>query len=176
MNEPGFVIWFTGLPASGKSTLAQRVQEILAEHAIATQILDSDQLRDLLTPDPTYSREERNWFYGVVVYLAELLSANGVNVLIAATAPRRAYRARARRDVRRFAEVHVACSLEECAQRDPKGLYEKAWAGEIAHLPGVGAPYEAPLAPEVKVDTGRYDSETAARLIWETLLARGFWK
>ena len=175
MPEPGFALWLTGLPASGKTTLAGELRALLAEKGIHTQILDSDELRTVLTPEPTYSRAERNWFYDVVVYLAQMLTANGVNVLVAATAPRRAYRTNARRRIARFAEVHVDCSLEQCAQRDPHGMYEKAWAGELPTLPGVGSPFEKPLAPEVRVDTGRYDPETAARIIWETLAGRGFW-
>jgi adenylylsulfate kinase len=166
---PGFVIWLTGLPSAGKTTLARALRRLLAERGVAVQILDSDELRPVLTPEPTYSREERDWFYGVVVYLAALLARNGVNVLIAATGPRRAYRDEARVQLERFAEVYVACSPRACRERDPKGLWARADAGEIDTLPGAGASYEAPTSPEVRVDTEQLSAEEAARVILHEL-------
>jgi adenylylsulfate kinase len=163
--RPGFAIWLTGLPASGKTTLAQALSRLLHERGIAVQILDSDELRPRLTPNPTYSADERDWFYDIMAFLAELLTANGVNVLIAATASRQAYRQAAREQIARFAEVHMECPPQVCRARDPKGLWERADRGEIANLPGAGAPYEAPDAPEVRVDTARYSAEAAARHI-----------
>jgi adenylylsulfate kinase len=160
--RPGFAIWLTGLPSSGKTTLAQALSRLLHERGIAVQILDSDDLRRRLTPNPTYSADDRDWFYDTIAFLAELLTANGVNVLIAATASRQAYRQAAREQIGRFAEVHVECPPEVCRIRDPKGLWERADKGEIANLPGAGMPYEAPDAPEVRVDTARHSAEAAA--------------
>jgi adenylylsulfate kinase len=159
---PGFAIWLTGLPSSGKTTLANVLRLLLSERGISAQILDSDDLRKRLTPHPTYSHEERDWFYDMVIFLAELLTENGVNVLIAATAPRRSYRNQARSRIKRFAEVYVDCPVEVCRKRDSKGLWEQADKGEIIGLPGAGVPYEPPDSPEVKVDTAQLSIEEAA--------------
>ena len=171
--RPGFAIWLTGLPASGKSTLARTLAQLLRERGIAVQILDSDELRQRLTPEPSYSSGERDWFYDTITFLAELLTGNGVNVLIAATACQRAYRRAARERIDRFAEVYLACPPEVCRARDGKGLWERADQGEIATLPGAGTPYEVPDAPEVEVDTARHSAEEAARQILRGLRDRG---
>jgi adenylylsulfate kinase len=170
----GFAIWLTGLPSSGKTTLAHALVRLLHERGIAVQILDSDELRRRLTPNPTYSAEERDWFYDIITFLAELLTTNGVNVLIAATASRRAYRQAARERIPRFAEVYVECPPGVCRARDPKGLWERVDRAEITNLPGAGAPYEAPDAPEARVDTARYSAEAAARHTLRRLDAQGF--
>jgi len=170
----GFAIWLTGLPSSGKTTLAHALGRLLHERGISVQILDSDELRRRLTPQPTYSPEERDWFYDIITFLAELLTANRVNVLIAATASRRAYRQAARDRIARFAEIYVDCPPNVCRARDPKGLWERADRGEIATLPGAGAPYEAPDDPDVRVDTARYSAEAAARTILRRLDDQGF--
>jgi len=173
-SSPGFAIWLTGLPSSGKTTVAQALARLLAERSISVQLLDSDELRKKLTPNPSYSREERDWFYEVIVFLAGLLTDNGINVLIAATAPRRAYREAARCRIRRFAEAYMACSPEVCRSRDPKGLWRGAEEGKIAALPGLGLPYEPPESPEVLVDTARLSVEEAAKEILHQLRKRGF--
>ena len=172
--QPGFAIWLTGLPSSGKTTLGYALSRLLAERSVGVQLLDSDDLRRRLTPNPTYSDEERNWFYDMVTFLAGLLTDNGVNVLIAATAPRQAYREAARARIARFAEVYVHCPPEECRARDPKGLWERADKGEIATLPGAGMPYEPPEYPEVRVDTAHLSIEEAARRILGRLDERAF--
>jgi adenylylsulfate kinase len=159
---PGFVIWFTGLPASGKTTLASAVQQRLAEGGVHCVLMDSDELRAVLTPQPSYTEAEREWFYGALIYLAAWLARNGVNVLVAATAHRRGYRKPAREQIERFAEVHVRCPLAVCRARDPKRLYARAAAGEVDDLPGLGACYEPPLEPEAVVDTDLLDPPTAA--------------
>jgi adenylylsulfate kinase len=172
--QPGFAIWLTGLPSSGKTTLAHALSRLFSERGGAVQELDSDDLRQRLTPNPTYSSEERDWFYDVVTFLAGLLTDNGVNVLIAATASRRAYRQAARDRIGRFAEVYVDCSPEVCQARDPKGLWKRADKGEITTLPGVGVPYETPQSPEVHVDTERLSVEEAADQIVGQLNEQGF--
>jgi adenylylsulfate kinase len=169
VKQPGFAIWFTGLPSSGKSTLARLVGQRLAAQGITAQLLDSDALRRRLTPQPTYSDAERDWFYEMVVFLAELLTGNGVNVMIAAAAPRQAYRDAARERLARFVEVYVMCPIEVCRARDPKGLWQKAEAGEITTLPGVGTAYEPPPAPEVAVDTAEESPEASTSKIWRYL-------
>jgi adenylylsulfate kinase len=165
VDTPGFVVWLTGLPASGKSTLAQELRYRLAERGLHSVILDSDELRAVLTPNPTYSAEERDWFYAAMVDLAAWLARNGVNVLVADTAHRRAYRQRARAQIRRFAEAYVCCPPDACQARDRKGIYQRAASGQAEHVPGMGAPYAPPLAPEAVVDTGRQPSGQAADIV-----------
>lgn len=172
--QPGFAIWLTGLPSSGKTTLGYALSRLLAERGIDVQLLDSDDLRRKLTPDPIYSDEERDWFYDMVTFLAGLLTDNRVNVLIAATAPRQAYREAARDRIARFAEVYVHCLLQVCRARDPKGLWERADRGEITTLPGAGVPYEPPECPEVRVDTAHLSIEEAACRILDRLDERAF--
>ncbi len=172
--EPGFAIWLTGLPSSGKTTLAYALKHLLIECGVEVQVLDSDDLRRKLTPHPTYSPEERDYFYDLVAFLARLLTDNGVNVLIAATASRRAYREAARARIARFAEVYVDCSPEVCRARDPKGLWKRADEGEITTLPGAGAPYEPPGSPEVRVDTDQHSIEESADQIVDQLTEQGF--
>jgi len=172
--KPGFAIWLTGLPSSGKTTLAKAIENLLLDREITVQMLDSDDLRQKLTPHPTYSPEERSWFYNVVTFLAELLTDNGVNVIIAATASRRIYRQAARTRIQRFAEVYVDCSPEVCRARDSKGLWKKADEGEISFLPGVGEPFEPPEAPEVRVKPAGLTIEAAAHTILDELDKKGF--
>ena len=170
----GFAIWLTGLPSSGKTTLAYALGRLFSERGVAVQVLDSDDLRRKLTPNPTYSPEERDWFYDVVTFLAGLLTDNGVSVLIAATASRRAYRQVARDRIARFAEVYVDCSPGVCRARDPKGLWKRADRGEITTLPGAGVPYEPSESPEVRVDTARLSIEEATDQIVCQLNEQGF--
>ena len=170
----GFAVWLTGLPSSGKTGVSRELHRHLREHGIAAHILDSDELRGILTPHARYSAEERDWFYGVLVFLMELLTKNGVNVLVAATGPRRAYREAARSRIERFAEVHVDCPVEVCKARDPKGLWARAEKGEIQTLPGVGEPYEAPLAPDLRIDTGKLTPEEAAGRVLTRLRQMNF--
>jgi adenylylsulfate kinase len=128
-NQPGVAIWLTGLPSSGKSTLAQSLHKLLEEKGVTVQILDSDNVRKVLTPAPTYSEEERDWFYRVLAYIAGLLTENGVNVIIAATAPKREHRQAARERIHLFVEVYLNCPEEVCRERDSKGLWKRAEAG-----------------------------------------------
>lgn len=172
-QSAGFVIWFTGLPASGKTTLAKKLQEQLGKRQIRAVLLDSDDLRAVLTPNPAYTEQERDWFYNVIAYLAALLANEGVNVLIAATAHRRRYRDEARERLSRFAEVYVQCSLEACQERDPKGIYALAESGEADSVPGVGAAYERPLKAEAAVDTTTTSPQEAAQLVLAQLQEAG---
>jgi adenylylsulfate kinase len=168
---PGFVLWFTGLPASGKTTLAYALQRKLANANIPTFILDSDEMRAILTPQPRYSPSERDWFYGVLGQFAGLLAKSGVNVLIAATANRRHYRDQARQQITRFAEVYVHCDLETCQQRDPKGIYAQAQEGTAVRVPGIGSSYEPPHQPEVVVDTTLLTVDEGATAVYQQLAA-----
>jgi len=152
-HQPGFAVWLTGLPAAGKTTLAAGLAAALRDRASTVQILDSDDLRRVLTPEPTYTAEERAWFYRVVALIARLLTQNGIDVLIAATANRREYRDYARQAIERFAEVYVHCSLETCMERDEKEIYEQALNGDATTVPGLQVPYEPPEDPVAVVNT-----------------------
>ena len=165
MAVKGFAIWLTGLPASGKSSVAAALVEELAALGVAAQVLDSDEMRRVLTPRPTYSREERDWFYEVMVYIGRLLVENGVNVIFAATANRCYHRARARCAIEKLVEVYVRCPLEICRARDRKGIYAKALAGEATTVPGLQDPYEPPESPEVIVETDRLSPQECARRV-----------
>jgi adenylylsulfate kinase len=157
LDGAGAVVWFTGLPAAGKSTLATRVRDQLGGIPI---VLDSDSLREVLG----YERSHRDDFYRVLGRLAVLLADQGHVVLVAATAPRRAHRDEVRAAVARFIEVHVASPRAVCEARDVKGLYATARAGAAPDLPGLGAPYEPPDAPEV-VARGGHDHVAAATVV-----------
>ncbi len=166
LEESGFAIWLTGLPASGKTTLAVGLAEALKEHGVRVQVLDSDQLRQVLTPEPSYSRQERDRFYRTMAYIGQLLTQNGVNVIFAATANRRRHRDRARQAIERFVEVYVRCSLETCMARDQKGIYQKALTGEASTVPGLQVPYEPPESPELTVDTeGQSPEEGVGQMV-----------
>lgn len=151
----GVVAWFTGLPASGKSTLAAAVRRRLIEEAVPSCLLDSDEIRRALSPELGYAPNERDHFYERLGDLATLLARQELVVLVAATAPRREYRDRVRRAAPGFIEVYLDIPAEECERRDPKGLYAKARRGEIARLPGANAEYEPPLSPELTVSNAR---------------------
>jgi adenylylsulfate kinase len=160
----GAIVWFTGLPASGKSTLARRVHAHFAAIGRSNVLLDGDELRDILGAH-AYGPEERDRFYGSLAALAGLLANQGLVVLVAATAPRRRDRDRARAALGpegSFVEVWVKTPLETCEARDPKGLYAAARRGDAGDLPGIGVAYEPPLAPEVLAEGGLDDTAVAA--------------
>jgi adenylylsulfate kinase len=170
----GFALWFTGLPSSGKTTVAERTCKMLSEQGVTAALLNSARLRRVLTPRPLYTDEERDWFYGVLVYLAEHLTESGVNVAICATAPRRYYRATARLHIEKFAEVFVDCPEAVCRLRDPKGLWKKADSGEIRNLPGAGVLYEKPTQPEIHIETARSSVADGACEVLRGLEVLGF--
>jgi adenylylsulfate kinase len=159
----GVVVWFTGLPASGKSTLARDVRACLRERGEPTCVLDSDVVRQLLAPLLGYSDHDRDVFYEALAGLAAELASQGLTVLVPATAHRRSYRRRARELAPRFVEVWVTTPLAECQARDDKGLYAGA-AREAGTLPGVGQPYESPEHAEIQAGGGR-DEIAIARLL-----------
>jgi adenylylsulfate kinase len=161
----GFVIWLTGLPASGKSSLALALKEELDTENIHTIILDANELRQLLTPEPEYTDCERQWLYQAIVGLATLLSNNGDNVIIAATGNRRLYREKARHRIPRFAEVYVQCPLDICQQRDEKGQFLRSEENGADSVPGIGVAYEQPFAPEVIVETATQSPQKAAKSV-----------
>ncbi|HKY31484.1 MAG TPA: adenylyl-sulfate kinase [Candidatus Polarisedimenticolia bacterium] len=156
---PGLIVWITGPPASGKTTLARLLVGRLRAEGAACLWLDSDDLRGVLTPAPAYSDAERDWFYGVVAHVARLGALGGAAVVISATGSRAAYRERLRGQVARFVEVALRCDPETLRSRDPKGLYAAADAGRITGLPGHGAPYEESGAAEILLDASHAPPE-----------------
>lgn len=167
-----FAVWLTGPPAAGKSTLARGLSALLEGEGIRAVILESDALRGILTPEPTYAPEERDRFYAALADLAALLVAQGFPVIVDATAPRRAHRERARERIPRFSEVLVEAPLELREARDPKALYRRARLGLVANLPGFDAVYEAPTRPDLVVSGAAQPGEGAAALL-ALLRARG---
>ncbi len=159
----GCVVWLTGLPSSGKSTLAARVATRLRAQDIPVSLLDGDEVRAALSPSPGYDDASRLHFYRTLAGLAALLAAQGQVVLVPATAHRRVYRDTARELAPRYLEVYVATPVEVCAERDAKGLYEASDDGDVAHLPGVGTRYDVPESPDVVAEMGA--DETAVDAI-----------
>lgn len=154
MNRPqGFAIWITGLPASGKSTIARGLKPQIVASGMTVEVLESDEVRRVLTPEATYSQAERDLFYRALALMGAKLVAHGVTVIFDATATKRAYRDFARNLIPRFIEVAVECPLETCMQRDYKGTYQRGQRGEFNTVPGLQEPYEAPLRPDLIIDT-----------------------
>jgi adenylylsulfate kinase len=170
---PAFAVWITGLPASGKSTIARALVRELASRGVDVAVLESDTLRAVLTPHATYSEEERATFYRSMAYIGSLLVSHGVPVVFDATANRRCYREAARNGIQRFIEVFVDCPLEACIARDPKGIYVRARSGQASTVPGVQSSYEQPDHPDV-VLSGTGDASGAARTIVRTMEGRGY--
>ena len=166
MSE-GLTLWFTGLSGAGKSTIAQIVEHQLAERGTRVEVLDGDVVRTNLSKGLGFSREDRDTNIRRIAFVADLLSRNGVVAITAAISPYRATRDEARTLMGdRFVEIHARASVEECARRDVKGLYAKAFAGEIKEFTGVSDPYEPPEAPEVELDTeSESPAESAAKVI-----------
>ncbi len=175
MSDNGFTLWFTGLSGAGKSTIADVVEERLRERGIKVEVLDGDVVRTNLSKGLGFSKEDRDTNIRRIAFVADLLSRNGVPVITAAISPYRETRDEARELMgERFVEIHVKASVDECARRDVKGLYEKAFKGEIKEFTGVSDPYEEPLDPEVVVDTAHETVEESVARILEALEARGY--
>ncbi|MEB3755251.1 MAG: adenylyl-sulfate kinase [Desulfurococcales archaeon] len=150
------VVWLTGLPGSGKTTIATRVAEILKKKGYKVEVLDGDWVRKTINVGAGFTKEERERHLLRVAWIARLLARNGVIVLCSFVSPYRDVRAKIRGIVEEevpFYEVWVKCSVEECIRRDPKGLYAKALRGEIRHMTGIDDPYEPPENPSLIIDT-----------------------
>lgn len=152
-NNKGFTLWFTGLPCSGKSTLATLVGRELERRGCAVEILDGDVVRTHLTKGLGFSKEDRDENIRRIGFVCSLLSKHGVAAIAAAISPYRAVRNEVRAKIENFIEVYVTASLETCIGRDVKGMYKKALAGELKNFTGIDDPYEAPANPELRVDT-----------------------
>ncbi len=164
LHNKGMVIWLTGLSASGKTTLAREILDRLKSSHIETELLDGDEIRSHF-PQTGFSKEERHTHIKRVGYLASLLEKHRVFVVAALISPYRESRQAARALCQHFVEVYVSTPLDVCEQRDPKGLYQKARRGELAHFTGIDDPYEAPESPEIIVDLSSISVETAAQRV-----------
>jgi adenylylsulfate kinase len=167
-----FVVWLTGLPASGKSIIAEGLREKLVSIGFNCVVLEGEALRKMLTPHPTYQRDERDFFYRAVSVIAKYLYDNGLNVIIDATGHRRAYRDYARSIIEKFIEVYVYCPIDICIERDKKGLYKMAMDGVISGLPGIQVKYEEPEEPDIKVDTSNEEYERAVDQILSVIMKK----
>jgi adenylyl-sulfate kinase len=154
-TRPAFTVWFTGLPQSGKSTLAEMLAAELRERrgVTALELLDGDVIRTELCRGLGFSREDRDENIRRIAFVCKLLNRNGVPAIAAAISPYREAREQARREIGSFVEVYCAASADDCAKRDYKGNYARARAGEIHHFTGVDDPYEPPGSPELTLDT-----------------------
>ncbi|ABM81189.1 adenylyl-sulfate kinase [Hyperthermus butylicus] len=172
----GIVAWLTGLPGSGKTTIARLAAEKLREMGYRVEHLDGDWVRKTINPDAGYTREERRRHLLRVAWIARLLARHGVIVLCSFVSPYRDVRREVREIVEAegvpFIEVYVKCPVEECIKRDPKGLYRKALQGLIKHFTGVSDPYEPPENPDLELDTVSNTAEENAEKLVETILAR----
>ncbi len=169
MNERrGFAVWLTGMPASGKSSIVRELVKKIRGLGASVVVLESDEMRKILTPDATYGEEERDRFYRTLVLIGGMITRNGINAIFDATANRRAYRDQARSLIPKFIEVYVRCPLEVCMKRDPKGIYGRAAAGQAATVPGIQSPYEPPLHPEITAD-GQDSPDRNADVVLEKL-------
>ena len=148
-----FVIWLTGLPSSGKTTLAQNLAATLKAAGAPVEVLDGDEVRRTISADLGFSAKDRREHAIRVVYLSKMLIRNGINVIVPIISPYRETRAYARQELENFVEVYVDCPQEECIRRDVKGLYAKALSGEIKEFTGISDPYEPPDSPEITVHT-----------------------
>jgi adenylylsulfate kinase len=164
-RQSGFVVWFTGLSASGKTTIANIIEPELERRGFVVDHLDGDIVRTHLSKGLGYSKEDRDTNIARIGWVASRLARSGAAVVVSAISPYAEARRHARSLVEQhapFVEVHVATPLEECARRDPKGLYAAAFAGEIDDFTGVSAPYEDPKNPELRLDTtGAMPTESA---------------
>jgi adenylylsulfate kinase len=168
----GFTLWFTGLSGAGKTTIAHLVGPELERRGHIVEYLDGDTVRTHLSKGLGFSKEDRDTNIERIGWVASRLTRHGAAVIAAAISPYEETRRKARAEVEQwgpFVEVYVQASVEECARRDVKGLYEKAFKGEIKGFTGVDDPYEAPAEPEVVVDTEAHEPDESARLIVERL-------
>src|SRR3954454_17675185 len=172
-DDKGFTLWFTGLSGAGKTTISTIVEEQLRERGSRIEVLDGDVVRENLSKGLGFSKEDRDTNIRRIAFVADLLSRNGVPVITAAISPYREIRQEARELMGdRFIEVFVEASVDTCAERDVKGLYAKAFSGEIKEFTGVSDPYEAPDNAEVVCHTERETPEESAQKLIDYLEER----
>ena len=173
-NQRGFTLWFTGLSGAGKTTVAEIVEHEIKERGLRVEVLDGDIVRTNLSKGLSFSRDDRNINVLRIGFVANLLTRNGVAVIVSAISPYKEARDQVRRRIIDFVEVFVDVPLEVAAERDVKGLYKKAFAGEIDQFTGVSDPYEPPVAPDLVLKTDEESPEESARRVIEKLEFFGY--
>lgn len=174
MEQEGFTLWFTGMSGAGKTTLARAVESILRDRGLKVEVLDGDVVRTNLSKGLGFSKEDRDINIKRIGFVCKLLTRNGVAAIGSAISPYRAVRDYIREDIGRFVEVYCSCPLDVVVERDVKGLYKKALAGEIENFTGVSDPYEEPLNAEVVVHTNSESLEESVGKILTKLEALGY--
>jgi adenylyl-sulfate kinase len=172
--EIGCTLWFTGMSGSGKSTLSTMLAARFRERGLKVELLDGDVVRTHLCHDLGFSREDREENVRRIGFVCELLSRNGVIAIAAAISPFRDGRDALRARISRFVEVFMACPIDVLIQRDVKGLYKKALAGEIPQFTGISAPYEPPIAPDLTIDSSAETPEASVERILSHIYELGF--
>jgi adenylyl-sulfate kinase len=173
MTHQGGAVWFTGMSSAGKTTAARLLEDRLRAVGARVEMLDGDLVRTHLSKDLGYGKADRDENIRRIGFVCELLSRNGVLVIVSAISPYRAVRDEVRNRIPQFVEVYMECPLDVLIARDVKGLYKKALAGEIPHFTGVSDPYEPPLAPEVTIHSDRESPEEGVEKVWQALAACG---
>jgi adenylylsulfate kinase len=173
MTHKGFTLWLTGMSGAGKSTISDQLMARFREGGAKVELLDGDIVRTNLSQGLGFSREDRDTNVRRIGFVSELLSRNGVIVVVAAISPYRATREEVRTRIENFVEVHVSCPVEVLAARDVKGLYKKALAGEVANFTGISDPYEPPEHAEVVVHSDKETLDESVGKVWSELLQRG---
>ena len=174
MEHKGFTLWFTGLPCSGKTVLADAVAEELRAKGMKVERLDGDIVRKSLTKDLGFTEEDRNMNIERVTFVAKLLTRNGVAVLASFVSPYNKIRAYSRNEIGDYVLVYVKCSLDECENRDVKGMYAKARAGEIKDFTGIDHPFEEPNEADIIVETDKQTVEESKVIVLKALDKMGY--
>ncbi len=174
MEHQGFTLWFTGLSGAGKTTVSKIIAEELRARGMKVEILDGDVVRENLSKGLGFSKEDRDTNIRRIGWVCQVLSRNGVVAIGAAISPYRAIRDEIRGKIGRFVEVYAECPLDVLAERDVKGLYKKAMRGEIKNFTGVDDPYEAPLNPEVVINSDRENVQESVSKILTKLEELGY--
>lgn len=172
--KAGFTVWFTGLPCSGKTTLARMLEDHLVARGYGVAVLDGDEIRRRLSRGLGFSKEDRDENIRRLAYVARLITQAGGVAIACAISPYSAVREEARAEIGRFVEVYVSCPVEVCIERDVKGMYRRALQGEIENFTGVSDPYEEPTSPEVVVHTDRERPTESLELILSALFQLGY--
>ncbi len=169
----GFTLWFTGMSGAGKSTISEKIYASLREAGAKVELLDGDVVRTHLSKGLSFSKEDRDTNVRRIGWVCEVLSRNGVIAIAAAISPYREVREEVRGRIENFVEVYVHAPLETLAERDVKGLYKRAMAGEIPSFTGVSDPYEPPVSPEVTIDSSKDTIEESVERVWAKLREKG---
>ena len=173
-KEKGFTLWFTGLPCSGKTTIADLVAEQLKKQGLKVERLDGDIVRQGLTSDLGFSKEDRDKNIERVTFVAKLLSRNQIATIVSFVSPYRNARQFARENTTNFIEIYVKCPVDVCKKRDIKGMYQKAAKKEISNFTGVDDPYQEPECPDLIIESDKESPESSAKKVLDFLKSKKY--